>query len=83
MDKIISLRKQTSYGPERLQFHLKGQYNIRHKFIPSGQCELNGKVERSHRIDEEEFYRLSSYKSLKEIQVTFQKWIFDYNHKRP
>ena len=57
------------------------KHNIRHQLIPSGQCELNGKVERSHRIDEEGFYRLSSYESLKEIQadpcpsgqVTFQK----------
>ena len=28
MDKIISLRKQTNYEPERLQFHLKEQYHI-------------------------------------------------------
>lgn len=59
------------------------KHNIRHKLIPAGQCELNGKVERSHRIDEEEFYRLRSYKSLKEIKVAFKKWISDYNHKRP
>jgi transposase InsO family protein len=59
------------------------KHNIRHKLIPPGQCELNGKVERSHRIDEEEFYRLNPHKSLKEIQTAFQKWIFNYNHKRP
>ena len=59
------------------------KHNIHHKFIPPGQCEINGKVERSHRIDEEEFYRLDSYKSLKETQVAFQKWIFEYNYKRP
>jgi transposase InsO family protein len=59
------------------------KHNIRHKLIPAGQCELNGKVERSHRIDEEEFYRLRSYKSLKKIKVAFKKWISDYNHKRP
>jgi transposase InsO family protein len=57
--------------------------NIHHKLIPPGQWELNGKVERSHRIDEEEFYRLKSYKSLKEIQITFKQWVFNYNHKRP
>jgi len=59
------------------------KHNIHHKFIPPGQCEINGKVERSHRIDEEEFYRLNSYKSLKEIQTAFPKWILNYNHKRP
>lgn len=59
------------------------KHNIYHKLIPPGQCELNGKVERSHRIDEEEFYRLNSYPSLKELQLAFNRWIFNYNHKRP
>jgi len=34
-------------------------------------------------LNEEEFYRLNSYKSLKEIQVAFNQWIFNYNYKRP
>jgi transposase InsO family protein len=59
------------------------KHNIRHKLIPPGQCQINGKVERSHRIDEEEFYRLKTYKSLKEIQSAFQTWISNYNLKRP
>ena len=28
VDKIISLRKQTNYGPDRLQFHLEQLYNL-------------------------------------------------------
>ena len=44
------------------------KYNIHYKFIPLSQREINAKVERSHRIDEEEFYRLDSYPFLKEIQ---------------
>ena len=40
-------------------------------------------VERSHRIEEEEFYRLKTYTSLKELQPAFIQWIFYYNHKRP
>ena len=59
------------------------KHNIRHKLISPGQCQINGKVERSHRIDEEEFYRLKTYKSLKQIQSEFQTWIYNYNHKRP
>ncbi len=27
-------------------------------YIKPGRCQLNGKVERSHGIDDEEFYRL-------------------------
>ena len=59
------------------------KHNIHHKLIPLGQCEINGKVERSHRIDEEEFYRLKTYTSLKELQLAFNQWIFYYNHERP
>jgi len=59
------------------------KHKIHHKLIPLGQCEINGKVERSHRIDEEEFYRLKTYSSLKELQLAFNQWIFYYNHKRP
>jgi transposase InsO family protein len=59
------------------------KHNIHHKLIPLGQCEINGKVERSHRIDEEEFYRLKTYTSLKELQLAFNQWILYYNHKRP
>jgi transposase InsO family protein len=59
------------------------KHNIHHKLIPLGQCEINGKVERSHRIDEEEFYRLKTYSSLKELQTAFAQWIHYYNYKRP
>ena len=59
------------------------KHNIHHKLIPLGQCEINGKVERSHRIDEEEFYRLKTYTSLKKLQLAFNQWILYYNHKRP
>lgn len=59
------------------------KHNIHHKLIPLGQCEINGKVERSHRIDEEEFYRLITYTSLKKLQLAFNQWISYYNHKRP
>jgi len=59
------------------------KHNIHHKLIPLGQCEINGKTERSHRIDEEEFCRLKTYTSLKELQLAFNQWILYYNHKRP
>jgi len=35
---------------------------IRHVYIKKGTPRLNGKVERSHRIDHEEFYQLLTYK---------------------
>jgi transposase InsO family protein len=51
---------QTDNGPEfGIQFHWHVQdLNIARIYIKSRAPRLNGKVERSHRIDEEEFYRL-------------------------
>jgi transposase InsO family protein len=59
------------------------KHKIYHRLIPPGQCELNGKVERSHRIDEEEFYRLNRYLDLKTLQKAFEEWISSYNCQRP
>jgi transposase InsO family protein len=56
---------------------------IKHKLIPAGQKEINGKVERSHRTDDEEFYR--SFKrrvNLFELRDKGQKWLKFYNFRR-
>lgn len=37
---------------------------IKHRLIPPGAKELNGKVERSHRIDEEFFYQKNNKRSF-------------------
>lgn len=57
---------------------------IQHKLIPPGEKELNGKVERSHRTDDEEFYRTITHrvKHLTEIRLLGQKWLNHYNYKR-
>ena len=49
---------QTDNGPEfqsRFHWHLEAQ-DIRHVYIRPGTPHLNHKVERSHRVDEQEFY---------------------------
>ena len=62
VDKIISLRKQTNYGPERLQFHPKLQYNIhlakstighilkRENLIPPKRLKHRNKYPKRHQI---------------------------------
>ena len=56
---------------------------IRHKLIPPGEKEINGKVERSHRTDDEEFYRRhAKFKSLNELRSHGLSWMNDYNFKR-
>lgn len=57
---------------------------IRHKLIPPGIKELNGKVERSHKTDDQEFYwMLPKTISFQEFQRQLQRWTHEYNHYRP
>lgn len=59
------------------------EQKIRHKLIPPGQKEINGKVERSHRTDDEEFYRtLKGRLDLYQIREKGKQWMEFYNHKR-
>ena len=56
---------------------------IRHRMIPPGEKELNGKVERSHRIDEQYFYWRAPTDSLKRFNRELGAWIEHYNTHRP
>lgn len=55
---------------------------INHRLIPPGVKELNGKVERSHRIDEQYFYWKAPTKSLQLLNMALAKWMGEYNGKR-
>jgi transposase len=56
---------------------------IRHKLIPPGEKELQGKVERSHRTDDEEFYRtIKKRVNLFELRKKGKRWSTFYNFKR-
>ena len=52
---------------------------------PKGRKGYQGRVERSHRTDDEEFYipMLPYIKSEKELLQFAAKWIYWYNVKRP
>jgi len=57
---------------------------ILHKLIPPGIKELNGKVERSHRIDMDEFFwKIPRKISFDALQQQLSNWIYDYNIHRP
>lgn len=57
--------------------------DILHKLIPVGECELNGKVERSHKTDDVEFFNTHKpFKSLASLRRAHQSWINFYNTKR-
>lgn len=59
------------------------QENIKHRCIPPGVKELNGKVERSHRIDEQYFYWRAPRESIESLNRAMNEWITYYNEKRP
>lgn len=57
--------------------------DIVHRLIPPGVKELNGKVERSHRIDDQYFYWKAPDKCLKAFNEKQQEWMKYYNEERP
>ena len=59
------------------------EHDIEHVLIKPGQPQLNGKVERSHQCDEEEFYRTFKAQDFHELQQRFGQWLDFYNHHRP
>lgn len=58
------------------------QNGIRHRLIPPGAKELNGKVERSHRIDEQYFYYRAPTDTLANLNRHQTRWIDFYNENR-
>ncbi len=58
------------------------QLGATHRLIPPRTPRLNGKVERSHQTDEEEFYRLRSYETRSDLEHAFARWLWHYNHTR-
>lgn len=59
------------------------EINVRHKLIPPGEKELQGKVERSHRTDDEEFYRtIKKRLNLIKLREKGKRWLNFYNFKR-
>jgi transposase InsO family protein len=58
------------------------QAGIRRKLTPIGKPHLQGKVERSHRIDDEEFHDRRYYRTSAARKRAFRSWIAYYNHRR-
>lgn len=56
---------------------------IRHVYIKPRTPRLNGKVERSHRTDEDEFYQLLTYTDDVDLGAKLKEWEHFYNLQRP
>ncbi|MFZ9617910.1 MAG: integrase core domain-containing protein [Holophagaceae bacterium] len=60
------------------------QHGIRHRLIRPRTPELNGKVERSHRIDGERFYSRYKFADEHALNDALQRfWMPEYNEMRP
>lgn len=54
--------------------------NIIHYLIDPGKPAQNGKVERSHRSDQEIFYDRNRFKTLRDLERKIRKWNQEYNN---
>jgi len=75
-----------TYGPFRKEhpFFLECvRNNIKHHLNKPAHPESNGRVERSHRTDDEEFYRVVPVKIPRLWIEKVRKWEYRYNYLRP
>ena len=66
----------------RFHWHVEDK-GIRHVYIKPRSPQLNGKVERSHRSDQEEFYQLLTYTDDVDLNKKLEQWEKSYNFNRP
>jgi transposase InsO family protein len=55
---------------------------IKHRYIKPRRPQQNGKVERSHRIDAEEFWSRYDFDTVASAEVSLAAWEWRYNHER-
>lgn len=60
---------------------LLSNLKITHKLIRPGTPRHNGKVERSHRIDAECFYKRLQFKDYNDLKLKMQSWLVRYNNR--
>ncbi|MDD5750269.1 MAG: integrase core domain-containing protein, partial [Candidatus Pacebacteria bacterium] len=72
-----------SKDPFNVRLHdfdvLCNNMKIAHYLIDKGKLAQNGKVERSHREDQEKFYEQVSFKSLEDLKYKIRFWNMYYN----
>lgn len=74
---------QKSIDPLRPRLHpfdlLCQKLNIIHYLIDPGKPAQNGKVERSHRTDQEMFYDRNQFNTIQELEEKIRNWNNEYN----
>jgi len=81
--RIHTVRTDRGHECQALfHWHL-ADHGIRHVYIRPRTPQLNGKVERSHRTDQQEFYQRLSYKGDVNRERRLAEWERFYNYDRP
>jgi len=81
--RINTIRTDRGHEFQAL-FHWHVEDNgMRHTYIKARTHQLNGKVERSHRTDKDEFYQLLSYTDNVDLNEKLKNWEHFYNFNRP
>jgi transposase InsO family protein len=81
--RINTIRTDRGHEWQALfHWHVEDQ-GARHVYIKPRSPQLNGKVERSHRTDQEEFYQLLTYKDDVDLEKKLAAWEDFYNLDRP
>ena len=81
--RIHTIRTDRGHEFQALfHWHVEDQ-GIRHVYIKPRTPQLNGKVERSHRSDKEEFYQLLTYTDDVDLNEKLARWEHFYNFERP
>ena len=80
--RIKEIRTDNSHEFQaKFHWYIEDQ-GIRHAYIKRGTPQLNGKVEQSHRSDQQEFNQLLSYKGDVDLEAKLSEWENFYNFNR-
>jgi len=81
--RIREVRTDNGYEFQaKFHWHVEDQ-GIRHAYIKPSSPQLNGKVERSHRTDEQYFYQLLTYTGDVDLHRKLAEWERFYNLSKP
>ena len=81
--RIRTIRTDRGHEFQALfHWHVADQ-GMEHVYIKPRTPQLNGKVERSHRTDKDEFYQLLTYRDDVDLKKKLAAWEKFYNYDRP
>lgn len=81
--RIHTIRTDRGHEFQALfHWHVEEQ-GMQHIYIKPRSPQLNGKVERSHRTDQDEFYQLLTYTDDVDLNHKLAQWENFYNYHRP